>query len=84
MKSICIKTNHPETIEYLLEKLDNSNIEYLYFSCKKFRFYKNIIIHFTGKNEQLFLREISKLLSYLVIDLFEETIVNKIGGEVIG
>ena len=57
MKSICIKTNNPESIKYLLNELRNSKIENIYFSCKKFKIYENIIIHFKGKDEKKFLKE---------------------------
>lgn len=78
MKSICIKTNNPESIEYLLEELNNLKPDNIYFSCKKFKIYQNIIIHFTGKNEKKFLQEISEILANLVIDLYLENIINKI------
>jgi putative sporulation protein YtxC len=78
VKSICIKTNHQKSIEYLLENLSNLNLDNVYFSSKKFKIYQNIIIHFKGKNEKIFLQEISKILALLVIDLFEENIIKKI------
>ena len=78
MKSICIKTNNRHSIEYLLEELNNFDLENIYFSCKKFKFYRNIIVHFTGENEELFLYELSKILACLVLDLYEENIINKI------
>lgn len=78
MKSLCIKTNNSSTIDYLLDELEHMNIENVYFVCKKFKFYNNIIIHYTGSDEELFLNEISTLLSYLVIDNFEESFLKKI------
>lgn len=78
MKSICIKTNNTQSIEYLLNKLKYSNIDNIYFSYKQFKKYKNIIIHFVGKNEQTFIYEISSILSNLVIDLFEKKIIDAI------
>ena len=63
MKSICIKTNNSKSIEYLLEKLKNSHLDNIRFSYKHFKIYKNIIIHFSGKNEKFFLTYISMLLS---------------------
>lgn len=78
MKSICIKTNNPESIKYLLNELRNSKIENIYFSCKKFKIYENIIIHFKGKDEKKFLKDLSLLLSHLVIDVFEKKIIKQI------
>lgn len=78
MKSICIKTTNQKTIEYLLEKLGNFELDDIYFSYKQFKIYKNIIIHFTGKNEKIFIEKISEMLTCLVLDLFEETIINNL------
>ena len=78
MKSICIKINNPKSIEYLLEKLKNIKIDNLFFSYRNFKHYQNIIIHFRGKNDNVFLNKISKLLSYLVIEQFEEQIIYQI------
>ena len=80
MKSICIKTNNQKTIEYLLDKLNDFNLKNIYYSCKNFKFYTNIIIHFTGKNTKTFLEEVSLLLADLVITLFENKIINNIIG----
>lgn len=78
MKSICIKTTNQKTTKYLLEQLNDFELNEIYFSCKKFKIYENIIIHFKGKNEDLFLKQISKLLSSLIINLFEEIIIKNI------
>ena len=78
MKSICVKTNHPKSIQYLLNKLDNLQIDNVYFSCKKFRNYQNIIIHFTGKKTAYFFQEISILLGNLIIEIFEKDLISKI------
>ena len=76
MRSICIKINNPRVIEYLLEKLNGIELDDFYFSCKKFKIYHNIILHFKGRNEKLFLKTISKILAFLVIELYEEKIIN--------
>lgn len=78
MKSICIKTNNNDTIEYLLDKLKNIEINNIKFSCLKFKIYTNIIIHYTGNCPQLFFYTISNMLSNLVIDVFEKNIIKKI------
>lgn len=78
MKSICIKITNTKTAEYLLEKLYTFQLDEVYFSCKKFKIYQNIIIHFKGKNEKVFLKNISEMLSFLIIDLFEENIIKNL------
>ena len=78
MKSYCIKVSNKKTIDYLLEKLNTFEPDDVYFSCKKFKVYHNIIIHYIGKNNSLFLKQLSKMLSSLIIDLFEENIIKKL------
>ena len=78
MKSICIKVTKQKTAEYLLEMLNNSNISDIVFSYRKFKVYQNIIIHYTGKNEKSFLKNISNILASLIIDLFENNIIKSL------
>ena len=78
MKSICIKTNNQKVIDYLLDGLNNISIDDIYFSCKKFKIYENIIVHFTGNNNKLFCKELSYILSNLVIDIYEDEIISKL------
>ena len=78
MKSLCIKTNNSDLLKYLLNELKELEIADVCFSLHQFKHYKNIIIHYTGENETLFLEKISSILSLLVIDELEETFINKI------
>lgn len=78
MKSLCIKTNNSNIIHYLLNELNLLNLNEVCFSCRKFKLYNNIIIHYTGKELDLFISEISSILSYLVIDELEENFLNQI------
>ena len=66
MKTICIKTNNENAIEYLLKMLKNYNLEDVYFSCKKFKSFKNLFIHYKGSNLKFFLFNISEILSFLI------------------
>ena len=78
MKSICIKLKSQKTTEYLLEQLNKLKINNLFFSCKKFKIYFNIIIHYKGKNENLFIIDLSKLLTTFIIEFFEEKIIKNL------
>ena len=71
MKSICIKTNNLEAIDYLLNSLENLEIENTYFSCKSFKHYTNIIIHYLGDDLENFISNICDLLVCLIIENFE-------------
>ena len=78
MKTICIKTNHTKSINYLLENLKNLKLDDVYFSCHKFNVYNNILIHYKGNNLELFLSTISNILVFLVLDIYENTIISNI------
>lgn len=78
MKSICIKTNNQNCIKYLLNELNHIDLEHVCFSLRDFKHYKNIIIHYTDFDNDLFIKKISNILSYLVIDELEESILSKL------
>ena len=78
MKSLCIKTNNTNTLEYLLNELNSIDLDNICFSTNKFKHYKNIIIHYTGKDTKLFFNKISSILSLFVIDELEYELLNKI------
>ena len=73
MKSLCIKTNNSDSLQYLLNEFSHLDLEHVCFSCNQFKHYQNIIVHYTGDDNKLFLNKISTILSLLVIDEFEES-----------
>lgn len=78
MKSVCIKTNNSNLLDYLLNELDYIDTEPVIISTNEFKHYKNIIIHYRGNNDNNFLHEISCVLSCLVIDELEERLLKNI------
>ena len=79
MKSLCIKTNNSKILNYLLNELKYSEIEHICFSENKFKNYKNIIIHYLSQNDYpYFFSKISNLLSFLIIDEFEDMLMKRI------
>lgn len=78
MNSLCIKTNNQKTLEYLQNEFSEFNMLNVYFSCNEFKLYKNIIIHYTGIDSELFYNKLSTILAYLVIDQFENDIIKNI------
>jgi putative sporulation protein YtxC len=78
MKSICIKTNDSKILYYLLDSLNNIDLDNVCFSFNEFKSYKNVIIHYKGNNIEKFNNTISNILSFLVIDNYEESIIKKI------
>ena len=78
MKSLCIKTNDSNLINYLLNELNYLKLDNICFVSKRFRHYNNIIIHYKGENNSLFIDKISKILSLLIIDELEEDFIYNI------
>ena len=79
MKSLCIKTNNSKILDYLLNELKYSEIEHICFSENKFKNYKNIIIHYLSNDDYpYFFSKISNLLSFLIIDEFEDILMKRI------
>lgn len=78
MKSICIKTNNENLLNYLLNELDYIEIKTVVISTNKFKNYKNIIIHYSGNEIKKFIHEVSCILACLVIDELEESFIKKL------
>lgn len=78
LKSICIKTNNKNIINYLLKELEYFDLGNIYISVYKFKLYQNIIIHYTGKHIDNFLKNISTILAYTVVDFYEPSIIKKL------
>lgn len=75
LKTVCIKTNNKNISEYLLKELEYFDVQDIYVSCYDFKFYTNVIIHYVGKHSDSFLSKISTLLSYVVIDFYEPSLI---------
>lgn len=78
MKSLCIKTNDSNLLNYLLNEFKNIDLKNIYFSENEFKNYRNIIIHYTGNDEPLFLSKVSSILCFLVIDELEEDLLKRL------
>ena len=78
MKSICIKTNNENLLNYLLNELDYIEVKPVAISKNQFKNYKNIIIHYRGNDNKKFVHEVSCILSCLVIDELEESFLKMI------
>ncbi len=79
MKSLCIKTNNSKILDYLLNELKYSEIQHICFSKNQFKNYKNIIIHYLSSNDYpYFFSKISTLLSFMIIDEFEDVLMKRI------
>lgn len=78
LKSICIKTQNGNILNYLLENTEALGLNNTYFSHRKFKVYDNIIIHYKGNNITLFLTKISYLITNLIINFYETEIMKNL------
>lgn len=78
MKSLCIKINNQEIIDYLLEKFSSLNIDSLYISNHKFKIYENVIVHFISENIDFFYDKIATILTDTVIKFYQEKLLKRI------
>ncbi len=78
MSSLCIKTNNEEILSYLQNEFSSFNMLNISYSLNEFKSYKNIIIHYTGIDKELFYTKLATIFSYLVIDYFEHDFIQNI------
>ena len=78
MKSVCIKTNNLEIINYLQKSLEKINLENTYISIKKFNHFNNIIIHHIGTDYTKFNNYISNSITKSIIKYCEEDLIYNI------
>lgn len=78
MSSLCIKTNNEEILSYLQNEFSNFNMLNISYSKNEFKLYKNIIIHYTGIDKELFYTKLATILSYLIIEYFETDFIKNI------
>jgi len=78
LKSLCIKTNNNKIVDYLLNNFENIELDKLYVSKLQFKFYNNFIVHYKGKNLNLFYDVFSTILSSAIIKFYEEDIIKHI------
>jgi len=78
MSSLCIKTNNEDILTYLQNEFSEFNMLNVFYSRHEFKSYKNIIIHYTGVDNELFYTKLATIFSYLVIEYFEKNILKNI------
>lgn len=78
MKSFCIKNNNKQILDYLLAEFQNMNLENTYISQNSFKYYQNIIVHYTGKNENVFIYKLSEIITNCIMKFYEKNIVKRV------
>lgn len=77
MKSFCIKTNNSLICEFLLKNLDAMEFEDIYYINRQFKIYKNVIVHYVGKNINDFLVILSDLITNCIFVFYESKLIRK-------
>ena len=78
MKSFCIKSNKSIILDYLLSEFKEMNMENTYISNNSFKYYENVIVHYTGKYENIFIAKIANVLTNCIMKFYEKNIVKRI------
>lgn len=78
MKSFCFKTNNTQILNYLLNRIQEIDFENLIYSQNQFKVYKNITIHYMGKNNNKFYDFLTELIGEVVIEFYEEKMLKQL------
>lgn len=76
MKSLCVKTNNSQVIDYLLKSFENINLEDTYITIKEFKHFNNIIIHYLGDKITLFYSSLSNIITKSIIKYYENDLIS--------
>ena len=77
MKSFCIKTNNIKIVNYLLECLDTTTLDNIYFINRKFKLYNNVIVHYKGDNVPLFMSILANIITDCIISFYEPALIRR-------
>lgn len=75
MKSICVKTNNIDIINYLQKSFENIDLDETYISIRKFKHFNNIIIHHKGNENTKFYNYISNCITKAILKFYEENLL---------
>lgn len=75
MKSLCIKTNNIDIINYLQKSFEKIGLNDTYISIKKFKHFNNIIIHHQGNEYTKFYSYLSNTITKAIIKYCEEDLI---------
>ncbi|MCI9366253.1 MAG: hypothetical protein HFJ54_07005, partial [Clostridia bacterium] len=78
MKSLCVKNNCKDIINYLFSRISSLELDHLYISSHEFKSFDNVIVHTTDDNITLFYDKISSILTDTILDFYEEKNLKRI------
>ena len=76
MKSVCIKTNNQEIIEYLINTFEKLSVNFC-ISNYRFKMYDNVIVHDIERNEEQFYEIVSIVIKSAIEKFYEKEIIKK-------
>ena len=78
ISSFCIKNNHTNIINFLLEDLENFSSNYIIISNSEFKIFKNVIVHCRKKNFNEALDLLCLSLFRTIIKFYEDRLLKMI------
>lgn len=75
MISLCIKINDDKVLNYLMNEINKTTLSKITCKRHKFKIYENIIVHFQGEDNEVFLDYISTLITNTITLFFEDKLV---------
>lgn len=76
MKSVCIKTNDAEIIDYLIKTFEKLPVNFC-ISNYKFKMYDNVIVHDLENNEKEFIEIVSIVIKNAIEKFYEANLLKK-------
>ena len=71
MVSYCLKSIDKNILDKLELYFDTSKIPNIFYSQKKFKKFYNLIIHYTGSNIDIFLKDLTKNITNFIVENYE-------------
>ena len=78
MKSLCIKENNNEVINFINDKLAKLDQNSLLIKNSKFKIYKNIILHYKSDDVDVFYDKLSSILTDTIIHFYQRKLLKRI------
>ena len=78
LKSFCVKSNNKNILNYLLNSFKENCPSNFCMSKNSFKNYNNVIFHYTGNSEELYIDYVADLLRYTILYYYENKIIKNI------
>ena len=78
LKSFCLKTNNKSIISYLLSSFKKDIPNDFCLSKKSFKIYENVIFHYTGDYEELYVDYVADKIKDVILNFYENKLITNI------